>query len=988
MTSLFAIAYAWSRRRVPRLMVVATLFAALGALGVATQPAQAQTATAALRGYVRGPNDAPIANAEVGVRDITTNQTRGTTTNANGFYYIGGLHPSTYEVTVREIGVAPQTRRVTLFVGQISSLDVSTTSVAAQLSAVQVQATLPGVNDVRSTEVGTNVTPQQVNNLPTPSRNFLDLAQLAPGTRLSPDQLNGTSKTFGVGAQPPDQINVFIDGASYKNDIITGGVAGQDASRGNPFPRNAIQEFRIITNNFRAEYQKASSGIITAVTKSGTNAWHGSLFADLQNQNFVSLDTFQRANNQTKPDYKRYLTGASVGGPIVQDRLFFFGSYEGNYQDRQGLTIFGGTPSKFPSFVTGNNSAHTAAFRENLGFAKLTYIPSEKQQLEVSGDIRHETDLRGFGGQFGDVWRVFSGGENHRNNVYTGRVKHSLFGSGWTNEALVSYQHYLWNQEPIDFTNPAQVSFGEFWVGGDDARQALTQNRLSLRDDWTNTNVHWGGDHVFKIGGNYDFTRYNMNKQLNENPTFVYNSSNSYATPVQAIYGFGKGDIRQNNNQFGIYGQDTWNPTQRLTIDAGVRWDVETGMFNRSYVTPQAVRDSITLLESQGKLFIPIDPSRYFTNGKQRDLYLGGVQPRLGASYLLDAAGTTSVFASWGIFYDRLPFNATLDETYRRQHPIYRINFTPTGGNGTFVWNPAFMSRAGLNSIINSVNPPAQEVFLIPNDLKPPRSNQWSVGVRHDFGQFNASLAYNGTRSYNGYSYDWANVAFNPATNDCCQVANVPAYQNILVGDNNVHTWYDALLGQLDRPYRRSSTSSWGWGAGIAYTWSKAEAEGNDLFSFPTVTSYGNTRHPIPGDRRNQIVGNWVTDIPYAWGIQFSGLVTLASGTPIHKTEFVPLGGNAGNQRVILGFTRSPWFKNVDLRLRKDFAQFGGNHAGVTGSIFNALNTQNLGCFDETFANPAPSGAQGATVPNTHYAHAGCTISDPRRFQLGLTYDF
>jgi hypothetical protein len=105
--------------------------------------------------------------------------------------------------------------------------------------------------------VATNVTRQQVENLPTPDRNFLGLAQLAPGTQLQGDSLDGTRRTFTAGAQGADQVNVFIDGASYKNDILQGGVAGQDASRGNPFPRNAIREFRVITQNFKAEYQKA-----------------------------------------------------------------------------------------------------------------------------------------------------------------------------------------------------------------------------------------------------------------------------------------------------------------------------------------------------------------------------------------------------------------------------------------------------------------------------------------------------------------------------------------------------------------------------------------------------------------------------------------------------------------------------------------------------------------------------------------------------------
>jgi hypothetical protein len=126
--------------------------------------------------------------------------------------------------------------------------------------------------------------------------------------------------------------------------------------------------------------------------------------------------------------------------------------------------------------------------------------------------------------------------------------------------------------------------------------------------------------------------------------------------------------------------------------------------------------------------------------------------------------------------------------------------------------------------------------------------------------------------------------------------------------------------------------------------------------------------------------------VPYAWGIQFSGLAQVSSGAPFNKTEFVPLGGNQGNQRVFLSRSRGPWFHNVDIRLRKDFVNVSGNRAGVTASLFNLFNTQNLGCFNETFANPGS--APGQTIPNPDYGKAGCTITDPRRFQLGLTYDF
>jgi hypothetical protein len=960
-------------RLVRRALALATV------LALAALPMAAQTSTANVRGYVRSGDGAPVGNAQVSARNLDNNAMRGAISNASGFYFIGGLVPGRYEVTLRRIGLQPQTRSVVLPVGATIDLDLSATEATVQLAAVQVQASANA--ETRSTEVATNVSEAQINDLPTASRNILDLATLAPGTRVQPDRAEGTGRTFAAGAQAANQVNVFVDGASYKNDIITGGVVGQDASRGNPFPRNSVQEFRIITNNFRAEYQKASSAIITAVTKSGTNTWQGNAFLDAQNEGFVALDTFARVRNAQKTDYSRYLGGISAGGPLVKDRLFFFGGYEINRQNREGRTLFGGDSVRFPAGVRAfNNTINVSPFRQHLGFGKVTWVPDERNTLEFSQDIRRESDIRGFGGQFGEAITAYSASNDQRNNVYTSRVKHTRSGGSWTNEALASYQMFQWNQEPIDFSTPQRVAYGQFRVGGSDGRQDLKQNRVSLRNDWTYSGLQVAGDHIVKIGANYDFTRYDMNKQNNENPTFEFNSGDNFTTPTGVIYGFGNGVIKQTNNQFGIYAQDTWNPTRRLSVDLGLRWDVETGMFNRDYVTPQGVRDSVGALIPN--LPVRIDPERYFSDGDDRGLFLGAWQPRVGASYQLTESGNTAVFASWGIFYDRLEFNATLDETYRRQHPRYFIPF-----NNDRPFQQSYYTREGLNSIITGVNPPTQEVFLIPNDLRPPKANQFSAGVRQAFLGFNGTFTYNITRSFDGFSFEWANLTYNPATNDCCVSVATPGYQNILVGNNDVRTWYDAFLVQLDRPYRRFGPG-WGYGVGLAYTLSRAEAEGNDLFSFPQVRAYGNTRHPIGDDRRHQIVANWVADVPYLWGIQFSGIAQVSSGTSQNNVQFVPQT-NGPVQRAFVGRNRNPWFHNVDVRLRKDFVNIGGNRAGVTGSLFNAFNHTNLSCFGDVSLEPnydTPN-ATDTRVPG-NYRKASCLASDPRRFQLGLTYDF
>jgi hypothetical protein len=306
--------------------------------------------------------------------------------------------------------------------------------------------------ELRTSEVATNITPQQIQSLPTASRNFLDLAALAPGVTVSEDRVNSLGfRTFAAGGSSPNQVNVFVDGTSLKNDLTGGGVSGQDASRGNPFPRNAIQEYRVITQNFKAEYQKATSAVITATTRSGGNVWTGNAFFGYQNKGLVALDTFQvvqrRANPSfEKPDFTRSLVGVSAGGPITRDKLFFFGSYEGNYQDRSNLVNLT-PPTGFAALDTVNltqyNGSFTSPFRETLLFGKLTYAINAGSSAELSINNRHETDVRDFGGR-----RAFATAANFRQNVSIGQLRYNRFWGGWLNEAKVDYSRFQRNPSP------------------------------------------------------------------------------------------------------------------------------------------------------------------------------------------------------------------------------------------------------------------------------------------------------------------------------------------------------------------------------------------------------------------------------------------------------------------------------------------------------------------------------------------------------------
>jgi hypothetical protein len=956
-----------------------------------TGSARAQTTTGTVRGYVKDQSGAPLTGAEVQATNVENGVARSATSRADGAYILPGLVPGTYDVVVRIIGFSPQRRRMAVQIGATLMVDFALQAGAVELTAVTVQAENP-VIETRTSEVATNVTQQQINNLPTANRNIFDLTALAPGVITQNDQISSTRRTFVVGANCPtcaDQINVFIDGASYKNDLTRGGVVGQDRSRGNPFARNTIQEFRVLTQNYKAEYQKSSSGVIVATTRSGGNTFQGNAFFGYQDKSLVAQDTFARAASLPKLDYTRYQLGVSLGGPIIQNRLHFFTAYEGNYQDRTStVAINVPAPGTFPILDTFNlsslNGSFATPFRESFFFGKLSYEATPNSSFELTVDDRHNSDLREFGRLFGlaDHSRDFAALLNV--DTYTARAKYSWFKGPWLNEAMIGYQRYRDQHRPDD---PGQIT--QFlccfaaWIGSNNTIQDFKQGRLSLRNDLTYSGFNRGGQHVIKTGVNVDLLSYDVLKRNSENPLFVWTDADSFAVPEHLEFQLGNPNYNANNAQFGLYVQDDWSPSQQLTFNLGVRWDYESHMINYDYVTPQDVRD--TLLAYQGQLFIPLDTARYFTNGSERPRFKGAIQPRLGLSYQLDKAGRTTVFGGWGVFYDRTVWDVAQQEQEALQHPSYRVNFKrfPADSNDAskVVWDPAYLGMTP-QQILTAIGPSAnaREVKLLPNDLRPPKSNQFSFGVRQLLGSWAIQASYNATRSSNMLTFSWANIDFPCGNGSCFTFHAVPGFSNILMATTDGKMWYDALQIKVDRPYHRSS-ERFGWGAGLAFTYAKRQTQGfNDDFSFPNTSFY--PKQPR-GDERTHVVANWVVDLPYLAGIQFGGLITLGSGTKLDVGDFFASPGNP--PPVLGGFTPPKYgfiipkafaFRNVDFRLRKDFPSISGTTLAVTLDVFNVFNFQNLGGFN-TF-NPA----------DVNFGKASNTISDPRRLQIGAEYKF
>ena len=941
---------------------------------------QAQTTTGSMRGAVRGAEGNPVTDATIIARSVNSGMIRSAATNSDGYYNLAGLRPDRYVVTVRRIGYSAREDTVSVLIGQTINRDYRLSAATTTLEAVVVTANNEGAVETRTSEIATNITQQQINDLPTSDRNFMGLAVLAPGTSLQADRLDGQRKTFSAGAQGPEQVNVFIDGATYKNDILKGGVAGQDASRGNPFPRNAVQEFRILTQNYKAEYQKASSAIITATTKSGGKTWGGDVFFNALRNRWVALDTFQLRDRKanpagfTRPDYERYQMGLSAGGPITE-RLRLYAAYEGTRQDRTNRVSIT-PPTGFPALDTINfasrNGEFGSPFRSTLFFGKLTFDHSENSTFDLSFNSRHENDIRGFGGN-----TAYEAATRFKNDVNTAILKHVLTRGSLLNEAIASYQRYHYNPTPLT-PGPINRFFGFGCcaeIGSNISEQDFTQNRASLRNDVTYSGLQAGGQHVIKGGANLDFVKYDVIKRNSETPRFVYEPWwFGFAFPQRVEFQTGDPNFKDSNTQLGAYIQDDWTPMRRLTLNLGIRWDYESNMLNRDYVTPRNVVDSLT--KYSDRLFLPLDPERYFTDGNQRDPFLGAFQPRVGASYSLDEGERTTIFGGWGLYYDRTLFDLTTEERFAQQHPSYAIQFYNPNGPaeaGKVKWDPIYLSqgKTALEALIATRAANTAEVKLLPNDLRPPMSQQFTAGIRHLIRTFAIEAAYTGVRSKNTPTFYWANQNFvcpqrSFSVANCFQNRQIPGFGTILMLDDRGKTWYDALAVKVDRTYRRAG--NFGWGAGLAYTLAKRQTEGfNDDFSFPNPVDYPKQ---VRNDERHRIVSNFIVDVPYLYGIQFSGLMTYGSGLRYDlggrfDQNFVDGGGEAGSYRM------------VDLRLRKDFLRLRDKRVGITVDLFNAFNHQNLGCYNNTPVT---------TDPN--FGKAGCVISDPRRLQIGTEASF
>lgn len=945
------------------------------ALGV-TAPAHAQQVNASLRGTVKA--DGGVT--QVTATNVDTSLTRVSSVSADGAYTFASLPPGTYRLELTTPNGVRRTDEFMLSVAQDAVLDFDlTTPEEAGAGDDAIIVTGNRIRSMEGGEVGANVSQVQIESLPQTDRNFLSFAALAPGVVYNDSE---TDKGIQSGAATRSQVNVFIDGVSLKNKLREGGIAGQQNSRGNPFGQLAVQEFRVLTQNYKAEYEQAGSAIITAVTKSGTNEFHGEIFGQYTDRSLSEIDAINKRRGLSKPPFERKQYGASLGGPIIKDRLFFFAAYEGNDQDRAFNVIAGGSPEARAEFEENSGrsidefeGAFVSPFRGDFYFGKLTLTPDDRQIFDLSFSRRNETDIQNFGGE-----TSFEGAENKKNRVDSALFKWTYNGDEFVNEFSASMVDYVFNPTSINPDIPQFQYIGVLTFGGKDSTRREEQQSYTLRNDFTYTGLD---NHNIKVGARVEILDIEFDNRAFVQPryTFLREPANNldFSFPAEARLGLGNSLITASNTSYGLYIQDDWQVTDRLELNIGLRWDYETNGFNNDYITPASAAAALRALPAT----FYFDPEDYITDGTERKAFAGAFAPRFGFSYDISGDGSTVIFGGAGRYYDRNTFSNTVDEIARLRNPVGVFRFSedgsPRNGLPTVAWDPSYLTKEGLIALRETSTSGLPELFAVPENAKPPVNDQFSLGIRHRFGDWEASLTGSYQRGRNGYTHLFA-TRRDDGLGNCCDTSPVIpfGYSNVLIGYDGLDTRYKALYFTLDKNYTKQS----GWGVNLAYTLSKGEQNGNDLFSLDGTVpdSYG--WRPRPGDERHRVVLSGLVDLP--WGLRFSTLSTFGSGRAYQVVDATN-GFDNGQLRITSAYPKKTCiggifqFCEVNLTLAK-FVKLGGEkEIELAVDVLNAFNNKNYSGFDGFFSSTDP--LDPAIIGNS-------LLTLPRRVQFRAGFRF
>jgi outer membrane receptor for ferrienterochelin and colicin len=992
------------------------VIAASIAAAVAPTATMAQTVTATLKGKA-------TPGAQVTAFNPQTGLTRKATAGTDGSYIINGLPAATYQV---DSGPGTQ-QNVTLTVASTATLNLvapanapaATAANATAMEGVTVSAST--LTEVKTPEVAKTISLRQIQTIPQVSRNFLEFADTVPGMVFSVDAQGHTS--LRGGAQNDSSVNVFIDGVGQKSYVKEGGVSGQVQSQGNPFPQLAIGEYKVITTNYKAEYDQVSSAAITAETKSGTNEFHGEVFDTYTSDKYRSRTPAEEDGEKARSFEKEY--GFALGGPIIKDQMHFFVTFEQKKFDTPitvspGSNVPDSAIGLLPANVQGAFGPGSLPFDEKLYFGKIDWEFSDRDRIELSTQVRRETQADNIGAGQSVSQSIITANHDTRGTI---RWQHS--GEWYFNELKASYENSSNDPLPVNYGNGYNYS----WHPANDATiigigaasplatQIKGQEGPMLSDDFTFNDLTWYGDHVLKMGWKYKEVTLHAQDAQNVNPQYTYNVDTGgveaipykiqFSNPVAGLNSVSE----TKDKQYGAYFQDDWSVNDHLTLNLGVRWDKEKTPSYLDWVTPANVVAAFGALDPNAQTLFPgqtyaqtlakggVNYQDYISNGNNRHAQ-NQWAPRLGASYDLFADEAHVFHAGAGRSYDRNLYDYLQLEQTKSALPYQTININTAshpctvGANSCFAWDPAYLNGLGtLQGLVNGTNL-GQEVDMLNNNLKAPYSDQFSIGMSNKVGDWNTDATVTRVLSYDGFAFTLGNRYPN---GDFFQAGSqpwnngIPGFGSMIVGNNGIRTATTQVLLSADKPYTRES----GWSANFAYTYSHAKQNRdiNEHYSFDEATIFNYPFITSNAAAKHRFVATGSLDGP--WGFTFSGKLILATPLPWngfqtcgtgcyyqHGEGSYPIAGIPAASKFLVG--GKIWgYREIDLQATKDFV-INENDQTKFYIRFDILNVFNWKNYADYSSNTGP----GATGNVVAYNKNGNITGVPREAKFTAGFKF
>jgi outer membrane receptor protein involved in Fe transport len=959
--------------------ITGRVLCALWLVLVGASIARAQQTTGTIAGRVTDPQGSAIPGATVSASNAQTGFNRTAVSDNEGLYRLAALPVGTYDVKVELQGFTTVERKsVPVTVGQTVDANFDL-KVASLTETVTVTGDSPLIQ-TSSSSVGGVVDVQDIESLPLNGRQFANLALTIPGVGLGfhSDPTKSTQFSPQIAGGNGRNVNYLIDGGDNNDDTV-GGLLQL-------FPLEAIQEFNFQTARYKAEYGRSNGGVMNIVTKSGTNSYQGSGFMLFRDDWMNARTETEKLNDVAKQTYRRYQFGGSVGGPILKDRAHFFGAVERTQLDTEQVVD---TLGLFPD----KNGIFTTPVRENLLTVKGTTNISPAQYLTVRYGRNTNSQPYGAGPTATvDNWGV---SDNSFNSI---NVNHNwVLGGSKLNEFIFQYADFG-NTISANSLDPYQAFPNGVTIGQNPNTPQLTQqHKWQFRDDFSWHIVGMGGlGHDLKTGVNFiNEPRLFITFNVGTGGYAYQHLDNNVNGPIsQVTLQGGAAEANIPTKQFSVYIQDDWRVTDKLTLNLGLRYDLNTG-----FAIDQSRNPNYVMIAEAGAAGRLAGLPGYEDFGKEPKEDYDNFQPRAGLAFDVRGNGRDLIRAGYGRYFDFGYTNSNI--------LFAAVNATGVGAGTVFEVNNASGIR-NPNGTFFSVNDPVSNIEALNEAggalplnrhvasplIKQPYTDQYSVGWSH---QIDAATVFDVDYVHvEGRDIGWRPRlnARHPgeATRPLAQLGIVPSPEDVALAISEGRSRHNALnLGLRRRMTHGVQVSAW---YSLSDSISTTGNSGDEL----DITNIQNSADPFNdvqfgpsrrSDARHRVTLSAIFQLPY--GFQVSPIWRYRSALPVNIVEGVDLNVDGVNDDIPLrayafdGVGNAPKdigecktincgrgasLSQINLRVSKSFVITQGVRIEGIAEVFNLLNAKNpsgFGPFTNFQDKRLVINADGSTSPNSTF---------------------